>query len=61
MIPNIAYVNAWLTMILFRSDSLIYEDAWTVAHRLEDEHTFTAAELRTMRNYVQAIVSVTAI
>jgi hypothetical protein len=44
-----AYVEAWLSLIMFQEGSLLYEAAWHQVHELESKRTYESAELHRLR------------
>lgn len=53
------YELAWLTMLLFRADSKIYDQAYRVVTTLESEYQFTSTELHSLRESARAMLAET--
>ncbi len=49
MIIDIAYLQAWLSLLMFQPESLPYEMAWREIHVLEESRSYNGGELRLLR------------
>jgi hypothetical protein len=47
---DIVYTQAWLSLLMFRPESPLFEAAWSEIHALESARTYGRTELRQLRS-----------
>lgn len=49
MIIDVAYLQAWLSLLMFQPESPPYEAAWREIHALEESRSYDGGELSLLR------------